>query len=81
MKKNRVREMFTFEKSLSGGPQKSIGNIMYGNKKITLKYRAIKNNRPPVKTRTPPIWEGFPKKKERTLKISDAESSRKINDP
>ena len=35
-KKNRVRKIFTFEKSLSGGPQKSIGNIMYGNKKIDL---------------------------------------------
>ena len=36
VKKNRVREIFTFEKSLSGGPQKSIGNIMYENKKIDL---------------------------------------------
>ena len=26
----------TFEKSLSEGPQKSIGNIMYENKKISL---------------------------------------------
>ena len=34
--KNRGWEIFTFEKSLSGGPQKSIGNIMYENKKISL---------------------------------------------
>ena len=34
------------EKSLSGGPLKSIGNIMYENKKISLRYsKNCKKNR------------------------------------